>query len=87
MAIEFIYTETYHYHDTACIHYMCGPECFNLTRSEVDDNLEHESAEFRAWILGTPAVGDTFIGEGNDVVRVQRVPDARTEREVQMDDR
>jgi hypothetical protein len=46
MGIEFIYTETYHYHDTECIHYMCGPECFDLARSEVDDNLEHESDEF-----------------------------------------
>ena len=87
MEIEFIYTETYHYHDTECIHSTHGPECFDLARAEVDDNLEHESDEFRAWILGNPAVGDTFIGEGNDVVRVQRVPDARTEREVQMDDR
>ena len=69
--------ETYHYHDTGKPTPQHSPECFDLTRSQVDDNLEWESDEFRAWILGNPSVGDTFYGEGNDVVRVQRVPDAR----------
>ena len=48
-------------------------ECFDLTRAEVDANLEHESDEFGSWILGNPAVGDRFFGEGNDVAAVERI--------------
>ena len=80
MEIEFIYTETYHYHDVSrADDIWCGPECFELARSEVDANLGHESDEFRAWILEDPVVGDKFFGEGSDVALVQRVPDARIE--------
>jgi NOL1/NOP2/fmu family ribosome biogenesis protein len=62
--------ETYHYHETYTWH---SAECFDLTRSEVNDSLEWESDEFRAWILGNPSVGDTYIGGGNDVALVQRI--------------
>jgi hypothetical protein len=65
--------QTYHYHDTARIHSTHSPECFDLTRSEVDASLEHESDEFGSWIRSNPAVGDTFIGQGNDVAVVERI--------------
>jgi hypothetical protein len=65
--------ETYHYHDTGEPTPEHSAECFDLTRSEVNDSLEWESDEFRAWILGNPSVGDTYIGGGNDVALVQRI--------------
>ena len=65
--------EIFHYHDVARLEDQCGSECFDLTRSEIVANLESESAEFEAWILSNPAVGDKFYGNGNgDIPLVQR---------------
>ena len=66
--------DIYHYHDVARLEDQCGSECFDLTLSEIDENLEFESAEFRAWILSIPSVGDKFHGNGNgDIPLVQRI--------------
>jgi len=68
------WTEIFHYHDVARLEDQCGSECFDLTRSEIKENLKSESEEFRAWILSNPAVGDKFHGNGfnADVLLVQR---------------
>jgi len=80
MEIEFIYRETYHFHDVGRADDMgCRSECFELSRLEVDAILEDERDEFKEWILGNPSVGDKFYGGGNDVALVQRVPDVRVE--------
>jgi hypothetical protein len=78
MEIEFIYRETYHFHDVGRVDDMwCGSECFELSRLEVDALLEYERDEFKEWILGNPSVGDKFYGGGNDVALVQRIPDVK----------
>ena len=74
--------EAYHYHDVVKSHVIPftgeltvthTPECFDLTRSEVDATLYHESDQFQKWIRGNPAVGAKFFGEGNDVALVERI--------------
>jgi len=63
----------YHYHDTKEAIDEYNRECFDLTLSDLMDNLDYESADFKAWILGNPEIGDTYVGMGNDVASVVRI--------------
>jgi hypothetical protein len=78
---EFLYEESlldnyniYHFHDVVRSGMRCGSECFDMTRSEINANIEEqgESEEFIAWIQSNPAIGDMFHGQANEILLVQR---------------